>query len=260
MQRRPILLAGLASVLAVAIAASVAFAGPVVTGKDGNTQSIDVLLSPKKLSKSKPTPAKLKVTTKTTTTTNPTGVPSPAIQAVVDFDKNATLYTKGIPTCDPNKLQNTSTDEAKAACGNAVIGSGGGSAVIPVGTKIATENTVITAFNGVPQGGKPVVLLHAYGTSPVQVTLVLVGTVSKFNKEGFGPRLDVAIPKLAGGTGALTDFTVIVNKKYRYKGKQRSFISVKCPKSKKLKARGAFTYADGETLVATSTQSCKQKK
>jgi hypothetical protein len=177
---------------------------------------------------------------------------------VVDFDRNASLFTKGVPTCNASNLQSTSTEDAKRACGRAVIGRGSGSALIPVGAKTLPEPTVVTAFNGVPQGGKPVVLLHAYGTSPVQTTLVLIGTVSRYNRGGFGPRLDVAIPKIAGGTGALTDFTVTINKKFRYKGKQRSYVSAKCPNSRKLKARATFTYADGEALTATSNQSCKQ--
>lgn len=259
MRKRPTSIAGLVVAVAAAIAASAAVAGPAVPGKDGNTQAIDVKLSPQKLSKTALTPVALKVTTKTTTTTAANGVPVPAVQAVVDFDKNTKLFTKGIPTCDPAKLQNTSTEAALAACGKAKIGTGAGSALLPVGTTVYTEPTAVTAFNGVPQGGKPVVLLHAYGSAPVQTTLVLVGTVSGYDKEGYGPRLDIGIPLLAGGSGALTDFQVTIDKKYSYKGKKRSFVSAKCA-PKKLKARGAFTYKDGETLTAYSTQTCTQAK
>jgi hypothetical protein len=259
MHRRPILIAALAAGLIAALTASIAIAGPTVVGKDGNTQSIDVVFAPKKLSKAKATPVTLKVTTKTTTTTAANGVPSPAVRAVVDFDKNASLYTKGVPTCDSSKLQATSTDAAVAACGNAKIGSGSGNVLLPVGTQVFAEPVTITAFNGVPSGGKSVVLLHAYGASPVQTTQVLVGKVSNYNKEGFGPRLDVEIPKIAGGAGALTDFQVAINKKYTYQGKKRSYVSAKCPNSKKLKARGTFTFTDGESLTAVSKQSCKQR-
>jgi len=190
----------------------------------------------------------------------PSPDPSSAVKtATVDFDKNAKLFTKGLATCDSTKLQSTSTEAALAACGNAKIGSGKASVLLPVGVQVFTEPTTVTAFNGVPKGGKPVVLLHAYGAAPVQTTLVLVGAVSNYNKEGYGPRLQLDIPAIAGGTGALTDFQVTINKKFTYKGKKRSFVSAKCS-SKKLKARGAFTFKDGETLTALSTQTCKQKK
>lgn len=103
------------------------------------------------------------MTTKTATTTAADGVPRPAIRAVVDFDKSAKLFTRGLPTCDAAQLQSTTTEAALAACAKAKIGGGTGST-----------------------------LLHAYGSSPVQTTLVLVGTVN-------GQRLDLAIPAIAGG-------------------------------------------------------------
>lgn len=256
MRRHPFLIVATV-VLAAAIAATAALAGPVVTGPDGNTQSIDSLIGPKKLSKTKLTPATLKVTTLTTSTTDPSGVPSPAIQATIDFDKNAVLYTKGLPTCNPNQVQSKSTEEAETICGKAKIGGGKATAYLRAGRVYEVPQTVV-AFNGVPKGGKPVVILHTYGTTPLQASLVLIGTVSNYGKEGYGPRLDLEIPLIAGGTGALKEFQVTINKKWRYKGQQRSFISAKCPNSKKLKARGKFTFRDGESLTAFSKQTCKQ--
>lgn len=259
MRKRRTLVAVLAVAAIAAIAASIAVAGPAVTGSNGNSQSIDVKVAPKKLSKSTLTPASLEVTTKVTSN-SANGVPSPAVRVVVDFDKNAKLYTKGIPTCNPSLIQNTSTEVALQQCGKAKIGSGKAAAKLPVGNSIFDVQQTVTAFNGVPKGGKPVVLLHTFGTTPIQTSFVLTGVVSNYNKEGYGPRLDVEVPLLAGGAGALTDFNVKIDKKYSYKGKKRSFISAKCPNNKKLKNRGAFTFKDGVTITAFSTQSCKQKK
>ena len=257
MRKRPVLIVGLA-VATAAIAASAAFAGPTVVGKDGNTQSIDSSIGPKKLSKTTLSPVTLNVTTKTTSTTAADGVPSPAVRAVIDFDKNVKIFTKGVPTCDPAKLQNTSTALAEQACGKAKIGSGTATALLPVGTQVFPVDQTVTVFNGVPKGNTPVIILHTYGTTPIQTTLVLVGTVTNFNKEGYGPRLDLEIPLIAGGTGALTGVKAKIAKKYTYKGKKQSYVSAKCA-SGKFKTRGAFTFKDGEVLTAFSTQSCKKK-
>lgn len=258
MRRRPFLIAA-SAVLAAVLAATAAWAGPTVTGPNGNTQSIDAQIRPKKLSKTKLTPGSLEVTTLTTSTTDPSGVPVPAVHATLDFDRNARLYTKGLPTCNPGKLQSQSTEVAEQVCGRAKIGSGHAIAYLRAGRVYEVPQTV-TAFNGVPKGGKPVVILHTYGTTPLQVSLVLEGTVSNFDKEGYGPRLDLDIPLIAGGTGALKEFQVKIDKKWRFKGVRRSFISAKCPKSKTLKARGEFTFRDGQALTAFSKQSCKQAK
>jgi hypothetical protein len=261
MRKRSFLIAGLIATVATAIVASAAIAGSTgagVTTPDGNTQAVGVSITPKKLGKKTYTAGTLEATTKLTTSAA-SGVPSPTVRVILDFDKNAKLFTKGIPTCDPAKLQNTSTDVAKQLCGPAVIGSGTASALLPVGSKIYPVSQIVTAFNGIPQSGKPVVILHTYGTTPIQTTLVLVGAVTNYNKEGYGPRLDLEVPKIAGGTGALTDFNVKISKKYKYKGESVSFISAKCPNSKKLKARAQFIFLDGESSTPTTTQSCTQK-
>ncbi len=140
------------------------------------------------------------------------------MRVILDFDKNAKIFTKGIPTCNPAKLQNTSTEVAKQQCGSAIIGSGTAKALLPVGSTIYSVNATVTAFNSVPQGGKPAVILHTYSTTPIQTTLVLIGPVTNYNKRGYGPRLDLTVPLIAGGQGALTDFNVKISKKYKYKG------------------------------------------
>jgi hypothetical protein len=253
--RRLKLAALLAVVGAVAIATN-AFALNPVTGADGNSQGLAVKLLPKKLSKTQYTPATLDVTTRLTTT-NP--VPVPAVRAILDFDKDTKIFAKGYPTCDPSLLQNTSTERALEECKKAKIGSGTAKALLPVGKQIFLVEPTVIAFNGPPQGGKPVILLHTYAQTPIQVTTVLSGPVSNFNKQGYGPRLDLTIPLLGGGAGALTDVHVTVKKSYKFKGKTRSYISAKCP-DKKVKSRGEFVFKDGESLTPTVSASCTQKK
>jgi hypothetical protein len=256
MRKRPSLIAAIVLV-AAPIAAAAALAGPLVSGPNGNTQSLEALIAPKKLSKKKLTPGSLEVTTLTTSTTDPGGVPVPAVHATIDFDENAALFTRGLPTCNPAAVIGKSTEEAERACGKAKIGRGHALAYLRASKVYEVPQTVI-AFNGVPKGGKPVVVLHAYGTTPLQASVVLIGTVAGYGREGFGPRLDLEIPLIAGGTGALKEFHVTIRKRWRYKGVRRSFLSARCPNSRKLKARGKFTFRDGESLTASSTQTCKQ--
>jgi hypothetical protein len=259
MHRRFILIASLAALVAIAIPVSAAMGGETITGPDGNTQSLEASVTPKGLYPKTASPAALSVEVKTGTATAANGVPSPAVHDVIDFDKNLSLTTKGLPTCTTSQLQNTSTEAAERACGKAKIGTGSAITLLPTGSQVFTEPTKVTAFNGAPQGGKPTVLLHAYGTTPLQTTLVLVGTVTSYGKEGYGPRLDVIVPPIGGGSGAITDFKVTINKSWTYKGKKVSFVNAKCPASKKLKYRGAFTYGDGTTITATHTQTCTPK-
>ncbi len=257
MRKRSISVVAAAISATAALTASVALAGPTVSGPNGNTQSIETAISPSRLPKKIFAPAALKVVTDTETTLA-NSVPNPTTKVTIDFDKGARIFTKGLPTCNAALLQNVSTEIAEEKCKAAKIGSGHASALLNTGTRIVPIEQTVTAFNGAPQGGKPVVLLHSYGTTPFQTTLVLTGTVSNFNKEGFGPRLKVQVPLLAGGTGALTRFEVTINKKWQYKGKKVSFISAECA-TKKFKTRSVFTYLDGQSLSPVHSQSCTQK-
>jgi hypothetical protein len=259
MRKRSTLIVSLVVAVATAIAASVATAGAPATGADGNSQSIDAVIAPKKLSKSTFQPASLKVTTMLTTNAA-NGVPSPTTHVQIDFDKNAKIFAKGYPTCDQAKLQNVSTEIAERECKPAIIGKGNATVKLPVGEQVFTVPAKVTAFNGKPQGGKPVILLHTYSTSPVQTVLVLNGPVLNYNKQGYGPRLELEVPKIGGGSGALTEFQVTIKKNYRYRGKPVSYISAKCPNSKKLKVRSVFSFLDGVSVNPTDVKSCTQKK
>jgi hypothetical protein len=259
--RRHLKLTMALAALSVIAMSGTAFAvlSKTLTGPDGNTQSIGVSITPTKLSKSKPTPVTLDVRTHTESVTDPNRVPSPAIEAILDFDKYTKISAKGFPTCDATAIENTSTESALRACRRAKIGSGSARALIRVGSKVVEQPTTVTAFNGQPQGGHPVILLHAYGERPIQTTLVLSGPVTNYNKEGYGPRLDLHIPLIAGGTGSLIEFHATVKKLFRYKGKSVSYVTAMCKGSKKLKARGKFVFKDGESLTPTLVQKCKPK-
>lgn len=246
-------LGAIAAVLAAATAASAVLVAP-----DGNTQEIAVKITPTKLYKKKLLPAKLDVTTRTSSTTDPFGKPVPAVKAVIDFPKGTKIQSKGFPTCAVSNLENVSTEVGLEKCKKAKIGGGNATALLPSATGVIPEPLVVTAYNGKPQGGKPVVLLQAYGQAPVQTTQVLTGVVTELNKEGYGPRLSVEIPLIAGGAGALTEFHAVISKKYSYKGKTVGYVSSSCP-SKKMKSRGQFIFKDGQSLTPAIQHTCKQK-
>jgi len=261
MRKRPLLVGLIVAALA-AVVASAAVAGPVgkpVSSGDGNSQAVGARVTPVKLYKNRFTPAALEVTTALKTTTAPNGVPVPTTDVRIDFDRATRIFTKGFPTCKSGKLQNVSTEVARRECRRAIIGKGKAIALLPVGNQVFTVKQTVTAFNGKPKGKKPVVLLHSYGTTPVQTTLVLTGTVRSYYKQGYGPRLDVKVPLIANGAGALTYFNVKINKKYKWKGKRRSFIYAKCPKNRKLKVRSVFKFLDGQRAKPVYRDRCKIK-
>ena len=186
---------------AVALAATVAAAA--VTASNGSSVSAVATISPNKLSKKSPSPIHLRVSTKIAAA----GVASddPVAKEVIDFDKNGKLSTRGLPTCNPHRIESKSPDVALKECGKSVVGHGKASGLF-VGREEEGNplppvpfDAKITVFNGVPQRGKPTLLMYAFTESPFLSAFIVPGVVSSYHKQGYGSRFEIAIPKLFGG-------------------------------------------------------------
>ena len=209
------------------------------------TQTIDVIVG----GKAKPTLPKkefkktsIDVTTTTSDAANPAGIPPKAIKAVIKFDpRDIKFDTKAAPKCDPNQIENTTTEAALAACEQAKVGTGSGVASLPVGAGGARQDfpAVVTAFNRADAKG---ILLHSR-VNALGTTVVLKGVINKTT-------LSVDIPPLGGGVGAIAEFQTTVKK-----GK---YVQARCS-DKSIKTTSTFTYTDAPAASASDKQKCRPK-
>jgi hypothetical protein len=208
-------------------------------------QTIDGELGGKatpKFDKKKFKKTSVEVTTTTSDADNPSGMPPKANKAEIKFDKKDMKFdTKAAKGCDPNAIENTSTEAALSACGSAKVGSGSAVAALPFGAGGTRQDfpATVTAFNRSDAKG---ILLHSRVDS-LGTTVVLKGSLS-------GTNLSIDIPPLGGGVGAIAEF----NSKIK-KGK---YVQGRC-KSKKIKYQGTFTFTDAPSATASDTQKCKRK-
>ncbi len=254
MRKRFVWTLGLALALGVAAVAQAA---------TDNTQTMKVTVSPSKQPKNAYGNASLHSVTTTGTTASGTFAITPVIKAQIFYDKEIKFDTKGLKQCKTD-LTGTTTQAALAACGKTKVG--GGQAVVKIAGDPANANTVakITAFNGKPVGGKPVILLHTR-VDAIASTTVLVGKLNK-TSGAFGWRLDVVVPPLPAGT-ATTVFDVTVGHKPVKVGKVvHRYVTAKCGDGK-WKNKGTFFYKsdpldptpNAGSLGATSQQGCTHK-
>jgi hypothetical protein len=207
------------------------------------TQTLDVIIG----GKAKPTLPKkefkktsIDVTTTTSDQANPAGIPPKAVRAVLKFDpKDVKFDPKAAPTCDPNQIENTTTETAMSVCGQAKVGSGTAIAALPVGGARQNFDAVVTAFNRADAKG---ILLHSR-VNALGTTVVLKGVLNKTT-------LSVDIPPLGGGVGAIAEFKTKVQK-----GK---YVQARCS-DKSLKTTSTFTYSDAPSTTVSDTQKCKGK-
>jgi hypothetical protein len=190
-------------------------------------------------------PTSIDVETTTADAAGPdTLMPPKANRAVIVFDKkNVKFNADAVPGCTASQLAGTTTQVAVAACGDAQVGEGDATAALPFGAGGTRQDfpVVVSAFNN---GDAEGILLHSRVDS-LGTTTTLIGTLNKTT-------LDVAIPPLGGGVGAIAQFHTNV--------KAKDYISARC-KNKKIKYEGTFYFTDGTpTATATDEQACKQKK
>ena len=257
-------------VLGLALAVGVS-AVAVGAGNTQNTQTMAVTVTPSKQSKNKFGNAKLRSLTTTGSTGTGAFAITPVDHAVIFYDKDIKFDTKGLPQCSKS-LAGLTTAQARARCSKAIIGKGQAVVKITGNPALPDTATDITAFNGKPVGGHPILLLHTYsaalGTSAVQV---LVGKLIKISGK-YGWKLDVTVPQLPAGTAATIFDVTVVHKPWFTKKKRgrrtirtkHYYVSAKCSHGKWF-YKGTFHYASNAgpsrsgSLPASATQPCTAK-
>ena len=256
-----------ASALAVAVAALMT-AG-VALGASSKTYSLDAKVNPPTASATVLGPHALFVETSSLaagdpgTPTSPTLFPVPTTHVNLDLDHNVSI-SPGAVTTTSNALTGTTQAGMKAA-GDSYVGGGyaticasaagpGSACGAGLGGAPGVINAQVSAYNGPangnPGGNKPTLLLQGVADHTVAGPLTTVLTGTLLNSPGvneFGKRLSVDVPSLAGGLGAITDFSVNVNN-----GK---FLRAQCNGDQVWNFQAISTDASG-TGSALHNQSC----
>jgi hypothetical protein len=243
----------LAAVAAALVAAAVTVASADTVRAGNLIVEIEGGVSPKKLPKKTPAPITLTVSGSIKTAD---GTHVPALKTLaLEFDKHGSIYTKGLATCNPAKLQSTLTAQAKRACGPALVGTGTVSAQIafPEQAPFPASGPLLI-FNGAPKGGKPTLIFHVHANVPAPTTFVTSGVISKASGK-YGTSTEIAIPTIVGGQGSLTSFKAKIHKTWTYKGQKKSLLLASCPTGS-LFAHGEFSFADGTKISGDVAKRC----
>jgi len=236
---------------AVVIAAVLATAGLATAEKPvkviaGNLEGIfNGGISPKTLSKKKPTPITFNVSAQLRTLN---GEHPPALREfVIEGDKHANISVKGIPTCKSGQLQSQTSAAARKVCGPALVGSGKTDVEVQFPEQPPIDaHSELLAFNGGVKGGTTTLYIHAFLTAPVTAAVVTTVKIKKIKKGRYGLESIASVPKIAGGSGSVTFFTLTLKK---------GLISATCPDGH-LDARGTAVFSDSTRLKGTVSRAC----
>jgi hypothetical protein len=215
--------------------------------------------SPTVLSRTVPTPISLDISGKIVRL-GPEPHPPALKEFVLETDKNGEVDVKGLPTCAKPRIESVDTHHAELACGPAIIGRG----TTDVGIKFPDQGEIpahskLLLFNGGAKGGVTTFYVHAYLTVPAPAAVVTTVKITKIHNGRYGTKSVASIPPIAGGSGSVKAFTLDVNRKFTYKGKKMSVLTLKCPDGK-IQARGEAIFADGTKAKAEVIRPCTPRK
>lgn len=187
------------------------------------------------------------------------GKPSPLRQALLDFDRDGRLSVAGLPACAPESIAAASSEEARAACAGALVGTGTIEALVslPSGETVAASSP-LSIFNGPRLAGLPSAVLHArLEAAGLTETFAIPVPIEK-RRGGFRYRARLEIPPIAGGAGAITHVDVKIGRRYRAGGMQRSYVSARCSDNI-LQTHGRFSFEDGTVIDGLVEKFCHSK-
>jgi hypothetical protein len=177
------------------------------------------------------------------------GTQPPALESVdLEVSDTIGIDAVGLPICRMNQVLATSTQSAKRACGDALIGSGSGEVEVTFPEQAPFSSTgPLLLFNAGVKGRTTKVLLHAYVDIPAPTAIVVPAAITQIHNGAYGLEITAKIPRIAGGAGSVTKFQLNVGRKFTYRGQARSFLTATCP-SGHWGTRGEAEFADGTRL------------
>lgn len=218
--------------------------------------------TPHALPRERAVPVTVSVSGRITTTDG--SHPPPLRWLRLELNRNGRLSTVGLPTCRPSALQSTTSRAALARCQAALVGRGSFAAELSgTGNSIPTTGRILI-FNA-STAGRPLLLLHLYGTTPIQTSSVLPLKIRRQAGGEFGTVLATRLPKLAGGVGSITRIELEIGREYSYRGERRGYLSASCAAPEGFRtvpfpfARGTFRFAGGTDLETSLTRTCQAR-
>ena len=222
--------------------------------------SFDGQLTPRALPRHGTAPVQVSVATKITSTNDQS---PPQLRSItIAINRFGHFDSSGIPVCTEREIQPSTTQNALAACGSSLVGTGQFSAEILFKQQQAPfpSSGKLYAFNGTYKG-KPAILAHVYGTDPVPTSFTFPFVLEQ-TKGTYGTVLKASFPEVTGNAGYITGISLDLGKEFKAHGKTSSYLSASCPAPKGFPgatfpfAKATLAFAGGG-ISSVLTRNCK---
>ncbi len=186
-------------------------------------------------------------------------------QLSIAINRGGHLDTQGLPVCRRSQIDPSSSKQALAVCGPALVGRGRYTAAVAFPEQETfTSRGRILAFNAVIDG-EQAILAHVYGRKPAPITRIIVFHIR--NDTGtFGTVFTGALPESESHYGYVKRLRLNLFRLFTYRGQVHSYLSAACaappgfPGAVFPFARTGMVFEDGRRLSSTLTRSCRVRR
>ena len=234
------------------VATAVAAAQPAIVRVGGLELKADGEFTPHELPRNHPAPIAIEGMAGIRSLAG--GPPPELEQLVLDFDRDGRLSTKGLPTCAPASIEGIGVAAARRKCEKAIVGKGMVGAQVLIEGRWIRVIGALTLFNGPAAGHTATVVAHAQPISLPDEIYVVEIPVDR-TKGDFRYRATVEVPEIFNGTGVLTNAKVKIARRYRFKGRERSYVAAQCSDGS-LGVHGRLTFESGVVIDGTVEKYC----
>jgi hypothetical protein len=183
----------------------------------------------------------------------------------IEINRHGRLDTHGLPRCRLRNIRPSTSREALAVCGSALVGEGSFSADVrfPEQSPFPSNGKVL-AFNGVMKG-RPAIFAHIYGKRPAPTAYVLPFRISRSDGK-YGTALTARFPEVTGEWGFVTGLTMSLYRRFSFHGRSRGYLSAGCPALEGTRraifplARTSFEFEGGPKIVVPLQRTCTVRR
>jgi len=189
--------------------------------------------------------------------------PLPQLQTIsIGINKGGRVFDRGLPTCQVRRIQPTTVEAAERICGGAIVGHG------HVRVRVNLENQdpftfegPLLVFNAQRSNGHRRLLAQVYGRKPPSAFVLTFKVLKRGGT--FGTVIQTELPESARKWAYITQFDIVLQRTYAYRGKQHSYISAGCPAPDGFPgalypfARAKFGFSEDKRVEISLNRNCR---
>jgi hypothetical protein len=180
----------------------------------------------------------------------------------VEINRGGRLFDRGLPVCQASRIQPGKEEDARLACGDAIVGDGHVTVQVRIPGQLPFDvHARLLVFNGPRRGGHKLILAQAYAPDPPGSFIISF----RVNRHSglYGTVLSTTLPKPTRDWAYITHFDMTLHRVYTYRGQRRAYASASCPAPKGFHsiifpfARATYRFTEGQRLVLEESAICR---